>query len=410
MSLKQNKKGAEFGFAIIVAIAILLLSGGVIFAGIKYTSSKLSEGVQVTSCRLLNNIKFVVKEKTSKLLTSGEAICNTIDKHTNENLFVPSAKYKQDKEGAELEIRDMIKKCWYMWLDGSKPDMFNGYPLSESCFTCYTFKIKEKIQGVTYNSLQKSMEEPFYAEDKSNKCAPGGGGYIRQQQCDPDEEVTASRKLIGTTDKCCIKGTRNECENKGGRCEQTKPSEEYSIYNQWECPKSEQSCYVIKNYVYSYTSYIRNFGSRGGDIFFKPPNSIQADDISYVPGEIYAISFVSPSKKLCVQGDEPGATCYLMIGTYGLGAVAGSFLLFKVGTVTGVAAGALKALGTTAKLISNNVLVAIGAYQLGVINNLGNMVFNAAFSPIGTDVPNFIIVSTREEAREELGCAIDYGI
>lgn len=410
MSLKQNKKGAEFGFAIIVAIAILLLSGGVIFAGIKYTSSKLSEGVQITSCRLLNELKFGIKKMSGELLTSGESICNTIDKHTDENSFVPRANYKQDKEGAELEIRDMIKKCWYMWLDGAKPDMFRGYPLSESCFTCYTFKIKEQVQGVTYNSLEKSMEEPFYAEDKSDKCAPAGGGYIRQQ-CNPDEEETASRKLKAATDKCCIKSFRNGCENKGGKCTQTKPSEEYGIYNhnEWGCPKSEQSCYVKKEAIYSYTSYIRNFGPRGGDIFFKPPSTSQSNDINYAPGEIYAISFVSPSQKLCVQGDEPSAGCYAMIGTYGLVATGGIVAIVKVGTVVGAVGATLKVLGTTAKLISSNTLLAIGAYQIGLLDTLQKGAVNLAFAPIGTDVPNFIIVSTLKDAKE-LGCAIDYGI
>ena len=409
MSLKQNRKG-DFGFYIIVAIAILLLSGGVIFAGIKYTSSKLSEGVQVTSCRLLNELKFGIKKMSSELLTSGESICNTIDKHTDEKLFVPRSNYNQDKEGAELEIRDMIKKCWYMWLDGAKPDMFRGRPLSENCFTCYTFKIKEQVQGVTYNSLEKSMEDPFYAEDKSDKCAPAGGGYIRQQ-CNPDEEETTSRKIKTNTDKCCIKGFRNGCENKRGICAQTKPSEEYGIYNspEWGCPKAEQSCYVKKEAIYSYTSYIRNFGPRGGDIFFKPPSTSQSNDISYAPGEIYAISFVSPSQKVCIQGDDPSAGCYAMIGTYGVVIAGGSIILVKVGTVAGAVGAALKVIGTTAKLISSNALLAIGAYQIGALDNLLNEAVNLAFAHIGTDVPNFIIVSTLKDAKE-LGCAINYGI
>ena len=146
MYLGQNKKGIEAaGFSIIIAIALLLLTGAVILAEVKHLSSKFDENFQVGLCRTLNEIKFGLRKASSDLLTSGEPICNTIDKHSNKKFFVPTSKYKQDKEGAESEIRDMIINCWSMWLDGSKEDMLRGYPFSEGCFTCYTFKIDEKV-------------------------------------------------------------------------------------------------------------------------------------------------------------------------------------------------------------------------------------------------------------------------
>lgn len=405
MFLGQNKKGVEAaGFSVIIAIAILLLSAGVIYSAIRYIASKADEELQVKLCRVLNEIKFGLREKTSGVLTSGEPICLTIDKHSEEKSFAPSSKYKQDKEGAELEIREMIKNCWYMWLDGSKGNMFSQYSFSEGCFTCYTFKIKEKAKGVTFNSLSTSMEESFYVIDASDKCATTGGGYLRNE-CNPNEEVINSRKAQSLNKKCCIKGVRNECENKGGICSQSKPSEEYGLYNKWVCPKREQSCYVKKDNIYSYTNYIRKFGPRGGDIYFIPPEGKPASDISYTTGEIYTISFVSPSKRICTKGADAGAGCYAAIGGYALaaaGAVAGGgIVLVKVTTVGGIA-----------KLLSligiKGGLIGAGAYQLGIIDNLIKGVADLAVYPISIDVPNFIIVSTLNDAKE-LGCAIDYG-
>ena len=193
MFLGQNRKGIEAaGFSIIIAIAILLLSAGVIFAAIKYTASKFDEKSQVEWCRTLNEIKSGLREKTSGALTSGQSICATINKHTDEKLFVPTSSYKQDKEGAELEIRDMIKNCWYMWLEGSKQNMLRGYPFSDSCFTCYTFKIKDKAKDVTSTSIFNSMDSPYYVKDMSDKCAPGGGGYWRQK-CNSDEKAVTPK-------------------------------------------------------------------------------------------------------------------------------------------------------------------------------------------------------------------------
>jgi hypothetical protein len=50
--------------------------------------------------------------------------------------------------------------------------------------------------------------------------------------------------------------------------------------------------------IFSYTKYITQFGAMGGGIYFTLPSI----DEKYVPGEIYAISFIS-------QGEDCGWFC-----------------------------------------------------------------------------------------------------
>lgn len=421
MQLDQNKRGNIFPFEIIVAIVIILLSGYALVEAVSHTASKIDEKLPIKLCRTLNEIKFGLREKTSDLLGSGESICYTIAKHKDEKTFVPKSEYKQDKEGAELEIREMIKNCWYMWLDGSQEDTFKGYPFSEPCFACYTFKIKEKAKGVTYTSLKKSMEDPLYAKDASDQCSLKGG-YWRSNKCDLDEEetepsnkfFTSSSNLQNTNFKCCIK-IGNECENRGGRCSSqgslSAYSGQYGLYDKWKCPKagiSKQNCYVNKDNVYSYTNYIKSFGSRGGDIFFVPAGNEQAMDINYVPGEIYAISFVSPRKPICWSGEEGlSASCIAKVGGYGivgLAATAGSgILLAKTATVGGVLT-VISSTGITGGF------VAWGTYELGIIKNLVKNVLNLGSSLVEskTTIPNFIVVSTQYDAEKKLGCNFKY--
>lgn len=407
MHLKNKRGFTAAGFGIVVAIAILVLSAIVIFQGIGYASSKLDEDFQVKTCRFLNEIKFGLKDKSQGVLTSGESICLTVDKHTNEKSFVPKSKYKQNKEGAELEIRDMIMKCWYMWLDGSKGKMLRGYPFSESCFTCYSFRMKDTISGVTYSSISSIMEDPFYAKDTSDNCAPSGGGHWKPNKCDADERSVISKKAQLPDYKCCVKGITNGCENKGGKCSSTgKPPGDYGIYlkPEWSCPKQDQSCYVIKDAEYSYTRYIREFSPRGGEVFFKPPEGQQSEDMVFIPGEIYAVSFVSPTKQLCLKGADTSAGCYVMVGTYAIGLLGGGTLgILKIG---------LKG-GTIIKLLSKIGLkggaLLFGAYKFGTIDNLLQEGAEVLTDDITDEVPNLMMVSTLKDAQDNLGCAVNYG-
>lgn len=295
-----------------------------------------------------------------------------------------------------------------MWLDGSKPNMFRNYPFSESCFTCYTFKVRDKVKGLTYTSISNSMDAPYFVKDASHKCAPGGGGYWKTSCGQGEKAVQSKDPQINIGNKCCIKEGRNGCENKGGICSSAgNPSEkDYSLYNKndFSCPKGDQSCYVKKDELYSYTNYIRKSG-RGGEIFFKPISNQQTNEINYIPGEIYTVSFISPSKQICLKSADNKGTCYAMIGAYavglGLGGIAVAKLSFVGATLTTVGKFLL---GTAASHIG----VTLGAYHLGVLDNLAVKESNWAVGGIGNDVPNIILVSTLNDAKE-LGCAVDYG-
>jgi hypothetical protein len=295
-----------------------------------------------------------------------------------------------------------------MWLEGSKTNMFKAYLFGEPCFTCYTFKIEDKAKDVTSTSIFKLMEEPFYVEDASDKCVPNIGGYLRQE-CEQGEEARTQKIENGIVYKCCTKDLKNECENKGGQCSsQGKSSEEYSIYDKWQCPKRDQSCYVKIDTQYSYIRYIREYSEIGGEIFFKPPEDEQSNEISYFPGKIYAINFVSPSEQICYKDPKEGAGCYIKIGAYGLVVAGGAVALAKISFV----GTALIYVGKVVlHTVGSNILATLGAYHFGLLDSLVKGAADFVISPIATDVPvpNFIIVSTFEDAQE-MGCIMDYGI
>jgi len=143
LNFKKNKRGIEAGgFSIIIGLVILLLSGGIIIAVIKNSAGRADEKVQVDLCRISNEIRLGIKERTPDFNpVSSPRICTTIDK-TEDKFQVPTKKYPQDITGAKAEIRDMIKNCWYMWLEGSEVNAFGGLNLigSEGCVMCYKYK------------------------------------------------------------------------------------------------------------------------------------------------------------------------------------------------------------------------------------------------------------------------------
>lgn len=405
--LIKNKKGIEAaGFGVIAGIILVLLSAGAIIGVIRESTSKLDEKLQVDLCRISNEFKFGLQSRTKGVVSSPE-VCNTIDKHSKKKFQVPSKNFKQTKGGAELETREMIKNCWYMWLDGSQANTFDKYSFSEGCFTCYTYKMKEDIKGVTFKSLENSMEEPFFVSISSDKCAKNVGGYWRKK-CDVDETDFFTKETPPSIEhKCCVKGIKNECENKGGECSSTGSLPSYPrIYNEWSCPERKQSCYVKNENLYSYTRYIREFGSRGGDILFISPSGQDTDDIDFIPGEIYAVSFLSPSQVFCADSDAQTG-CLASIGNNWYVPV----------TVVGVAATAwivgpaalLSFLGKSALQLAlfaplATVTTGFAAYKF----DLPKKALETLVSPLSAEAPNLIIVSSLDHAQE-LGCTIRYG-
>lgn len=407
MILSKSKSGLEAaGFSIIAGLILLLLSGAIILALVKNQASKVDEKLQVDLCRISNEIKFGLIEKTSGIV-SGPQICNTIDK-TDKKLQIPTKKYTQDNKGAETEIREMIKNCWYMWLDGSQKNTFEKYPFSKGCFTCYSFKMSKEAEGVTFSSLSASLSEPFFASDKSDQCAPYGGYW--RTQCNQDERKFESKKTPpGANYKCCVKDIRNECENKGGKCSSTgSPNGFPKIYSKWSCPGRGETCYIADESIYSFVRYIREYGSRGGDILFIPPGGKEATDMNFVPGERYAISFVSPSETICTKGEGTlgGAGCIARMGAYAVGAAAGGVGLYVFGSSALAAGGSiLKFIGISGAAGVAGAGVVAG--KAGILDWAARSFAEFAVSGITVDVPNFIIVSTEQDAKQ-LECTLQY--
>lgn len=405
ISIKWKKSQEAAGFGIVLGIAALLLAAAILFYVLKSQTSKFDEQLQVNLCRISNEVKFGLKEKTGGVISSPQ-ICHTLDKNSDKNNQLPTVKYKQSAEGAEKEITNMVKDCWYMWLEGSEANTFDKYPLTEGCFTCYTFKIRDNVNGVSFSSLSNSMSKPYFASDRSDKCSPSGG--FLKSDCAADEKQVGG--TLEKDKKCCVKKeTNDECENRGGACSAFN-MQDRTIYDKWSCPKRDQSCYVKNIDVYSYTDYIRRFGKRGGELLFIPPSDGQTSDISYVPQEIYAISFISPNKVFCanVKGLD---SCFASIGEhwYVPVAVAGTAAGGLVLGGTGLAASAGTAVPSILSLATRHLVTTAAGVGLTIYyaEDILKSGLNLLTSPIATEVPNFIIISTKNHA-EDIGCTINY--
>ncbi len=103
MNSMKNKRGlSAAGFGIIIGVVILLLSGGTILWAANQSASKLDEKLQVELCRISNEIKFGLEEKTRGVV-SGPQICNTIDK-TKKKTMVPIKNILRIKKGLKQKL------------------------------------------------------------------------------------------------------------------------------------------------------------------------------------------------------------------------------------------------------------------------------------------------------------------
>lgn len=402
----KNKRGF-WPMQIIVGILAALLAGWAILWAVTGSAGKADEKVQVDLCRVSNEIRMGVKESSSGWVSTPRA-CATIDKYTEEKFQIPTKKYPQNKEGAEAEIRDMIKNCWYMWLEGSQENAFDGLNIigSEGCHVCYIARVKDKIVGdITFNSISRSMGQPYFVADASNKCAPEGGflssvpceDYSRFGTLDKGKwKKVISKDADNSGQVCCIrKDVPNECENKGGLCSETGPSAEYkNLYYQWYCQKAKQRCYVKDDNMYTYTKYITQYGKRGGDVFFVDPGYNLAYDpdtneisgianpdgsIQYTNGD-FAISFISPTK-------------------------AGNKFLFYFGSGVLGTIGLIAGIAIAPQIVIPGILIAgAGAYVVSELE-LGDEIFNTLTDPISGGVANYLVVSSLKDAQK-MGCSI----
>ena len=320
MSLGQSKGGGiEFGT--LIEALLILMTFVVIVMVFQIAASRADEKTQENLCRGFNAIRYGTQELTGFQI--GPKACNTIDKKD-----VPSDNYENHVDGiqagAQAEIRKLLTRCWWMWLEGNHRDMFETSTLSikEKCFMCYTFSLDKKAESISYQQLSASLSEPYYAVDGTDRCAPASqGGWcmddcnlefpkeVPSTKCNPQisgfletgerviESTSASKRTEQEknleslrTRKCCI--SESECESKGGKC-LDEPNKDYTIYyNNWKC-KSNDDCYIKPEKSASYLDYIQ--GTKGvqggaGKVLF-------ADNAGFNPGQKYAITFLSPGKE-----------------------------------------------------------------------------------------------------------------
>jgi hypothetical protein len=346
----------------------------------------VDEKATVEACRTTNEARVFVEHKTSEYVATPR-FCKTIDK-TKGSLSVPTKRFGQNEEGAKQEIRDMVAKCWYMWLEGSEPNIFRDFPGEKSCHICYRFRIKDTgIDGdnpITLTEIADSMESPYIAYPSiNNTCDPTYGGILQDpvgqdRSCSGDFNIKVREDDTGKI--CCRKSTLHECENKGGRCytkDDTKESGYELLYDDWACPQSNQKCYLKDegDNIYSYVRYITGWGDRGGHLYFHDPNDGGANNGYYSKNEIYAISFVSPAK----QNKCSGFFCPLNILKNFVTTTLVPSIPIKVIELTGKHAGG--PVGITSKKMYE------GIFGFGLEN-----------------VPNSIIVSSYDTAANEFGC------
>ena len=309
----KHKKGDSAGSNWILGMILLLLTAGVILSFLRTSSVHAEEKTQVDLCRVSNEIKVGLEHRTSEYVSTPR-FCNTVDKTSGGDL-VPTKSYPQkndfdhpEKDGVLLETRDMLKNCWYMWLESSEPNIFRLFPGEQQCRICYKFKIKD---GLTLNikGLHQVLNGPYFASDTSDRCNAPNGGYLRDnEKCEgaspsgrePDPEgKEAFEKMVGGK-FCCRRELINECYNKGGQCSES-PSPPYeSKYDKWACP-SGKICYVKPDNMVTYMEYIVESnaieGKPAGDLFVEDISSTSsAKDLQYPADKKYALSFMSPSK------------------------------------------------------------------------------------------------------------------
>lgn len=364
MSLGRNKRGIEL--STLAEILLIVIATSFIITFLTVTSARADEKTSENLCRGLNAWRFGTEIETPVgNVNLVPRACKTINKKD-----VPSKDYinhvNGQKAGAMAEVRDLMARCWWMWLEGNQQNMFQSewYNLQNGCFICYTFSVDKDAKAISYQEFAASLNAPYYAVDSSDRCAPAGQGGKCMAYCDKNsdfsKEVASTRCKQGL--KCCVDA--NECENKGGSCE---PRGNYVSYDKWQCKSG--NCYIKEEHMASYLDYIQ--GTKGvsggaGRVLF-------GDNEGFKSGLKYAVTFVSP-------GTSFGFDTAAGIITTATGATL---------TVMGVASG----IGTIPTL----VLIGTTLYSGAVTHESGS--FN--------DI-NYIMVSKYDTVSDK--CAVEAGV
>lgn len=425
MSLGRNKRGIEW--STFIEIILVIVATGFIIGVFSVAAGRADEKTSENLCRGFNALRYGTQQdynvKGVPIVRFNVAprTCKTIDKKD-----VPSKDYvghvKGTQEGAKAELRDIMARCWWMWLEGNQRDMFSTSTLSidEKCFICYSFSIDESVKPISYADFSVSLNEPYYAVDSTDKCAPGGQGGLCMDSCNEEfsKEVPSNKcvqksfegfeggrsggagggadfsegtsqdikaTLVDSTKtqskKCCV--SENECENKGGKCLDG-PLGEYTIYyKNWKCSKGNRFCYIKLDKTASYLDYIQ--GTRGvnggaGKLLF-------GDNEGFKPNQKYAITFLSPGK-------EWNAETLVGIGT--TGAVGGTTIYYTAGSIiawlgSGVATGGLTIAGVVIATGLTTASYYFTSQQTGSINDI-----------------NYVMISKYDTVKTH--CAVESGV
>lgn len=378
MPLMSNKKG-DIGWWTLIEILLILVGVIILVAIIVQLSSSAEEGTSEKLCRASNAIRYGTEvDKGPVTFNVVPRACKTLDKGD-----IPGQKYKEHvngaKEGAKAEMADMISKCWYMWLEGKQPDMFKTETTAfqNKCFICYAFSVDKDIGIIKTSEFFESLEKPYYAIDKSDKCS-GTGGSCKPLCESYETEVTSitTMKKCPIGAKCCISKTiNNECENKKGLCS-TNPIEGYFRYDKWKCNSGD--CYVKRENMVSYLDYIQGTnGAEGGAGFLLMDNNIKNE--GFQSRQKYAMTLISPGRNFGFD------TALLELGT-GVAFVGGIYLTIK----TAVAAPIYFLDMATATIVATGAMQKM-ADKSGILPGY-----------------NFIYISDYSKVQDK--CAVEFGI
>ena len=373
MSLARNRKGLELKF--LAEIFLIIVATGLILGVLTVTLSRADEKASEQLCRGLNAIRFGTKVETPiGSYNIAPQACKTIDKGD-----LPGKDYKNigdSKKGAEAEIRDLMARCWWMWLEGKQPNMFDqstwAILAKNKCFICYTFSLQKDLK-IPMTEFAVSLNTPYFAVDSTDKCAPGGQGGKCRASCDASStsfsrEVPSSR--CKPNEKCCIADdARDECENKGGKCLEEPKSPYTEYYSKWQCKR--RACYIEKKNMASYYDYVQGTGGAGGGRgFILPQNNIN----ELKSGKKYSITFVSPGNSPSWDTLGLGAATVLL----GAGALASEIFLPILGTPVAITLGGAS------------------YYSSGLTSKSGTLGFN------------YIYISEYDAVKDK--CAIEAGV
>lgn len=292
MPFLHNKK-ADLNLTYLAEIILVLLAAGLIIYVFTYAAGRAGEKTSENLCRGLNAIRFGTKiDKGPVTLNLAPRACKTLDKKD-----LPGKDYRDYpgglKEGAKAELRDMIAKCWYMWLEGRQPNMFDTTTTAfqNKCFVCYTFSLQDGT-SITVPELVASLDSPYEAIDISEKCNAGNQGGFCRASCDKSSSTprTVPSSKCKENERCCIaEDARDECINKGGVCRPA-PLENYKPYTKWTCKTG--ACYVQNENFITYRDYVQGTNrATGGAGFIAYDNKLKDSGFA---NKKYGVTIVSP--------------------------------------------------------------------------------------------------------------------